>query len=1361
MRPAFDEAMGDERDAEARRSGNGRFGRRWPGGFLPFQFQIPLGGGAPGLAIPFGGYGAPLAFTIPLGGSAPPAPAVVGVPIVPAALAAPVPAPAPAYTPVAVAAADAPLYEPPADADGETADARDETALLGQHLLSAAEAVGCSGGTGLRSSSAFLESLIGEGLAAVHGDLLRPPRGGERAPSASVLFHTLVDLRHRRRRDALHRRYADRFAILAHPGEPMTNIVPRPGDLLLRVALGEGWGWLAVVASRGLHAHTRLAERGFRCEGHPRVARGAYVHVVEPGPRSRNREARFARRLSDADGIVLSDTLLLRLRPVRGPMAASEAEPSTGEPPVLSRLLRAGESGRAVREAQRQLNRVHADLIALGLPGLPGCPLPEDGRFGAPMAHAVLAFQQQVFSDPAHWDGAVGPATRARLDLLAGAAEFSEEEERTATAEYLPAEDRDQDALAGLEETDVGEGERTDPAERSVRQGDLSDRGRFAEHEFWDTAATFELEEAGCTGDHEFLDLEGELLEAEIWQGTADQIAFRDRVLEAHVESRRRAGAAKRDLSRSELGVVASTDGVEMGLDAAAAAGRLLAAANADLARAQASGHADALRTVRLSATSGYRGSAHQRDLWLRYFAAKDGYYDQTQTARERLADGPHSAQAVTYMLTPVRAGGFGLGGRIAAPGYSNHQGGIAIDFWQVRRKGHEIRSSSRDAARARWRATWFYDWLRANAASFGFQPIATEEWHWEYRPGAGATAAVSAAPATDRPLVRPTASHAAGASNAREAAKDVDGDPAMIAVGGPPPSREALLPLQSEAGWAEAAPPSPVGVHPLVRVGSRGAAVREAQQKLNRVHVNQLAAGSPGLAAAPLIEDGMFGSRTRETTMSFQQLAFPDNPREWDGTIGPKTWLQLHRFADAPVPRPRVPVPPPPIPPQPSTVPVISRDTVIPVIVLPGVMGTRLRFPPAVKLPDWDPDSRLAMLKWFGASGADKLTGLNVASRAMIIADSGDAKRHRRGWDQIADSIYSPLLLGIENALNTVDPSHRTLGLPILRCPAWAFGYDWRQSNAIHATALEAMVSRICEIERAEQVILVTHSMGGLVARWAIAMRTGLSARIKGVIHVVQPSCGAVVAARRFRTGFTTRIDGSLGEAIEDLLSEGLGESEDGTFDEGAEIKDFVQTRLFQAIHSDSKIAASPEFYNRLMSVLAGPNELLPSDAAPKKWWPPLAREPLGSSVYEVYARSWHRGGLIHPNLALRGDGIMLQQRFADARAFHGAIAGRYHPVTGVIFSTGLTTDTTLDPQGRPKEGDGTVLAFSARCPDLQAPYFVASFDRVEHASCFRNKALLETVLDGIHLIARGGAAAGSRPPPRRSAVAPALLKI
>ncbi len=231
----------------------------------------------------------------------------------------------------------------------------------------------------------------------------------------------------------------------------------------------------------------------------------------------------------------------------------------------------------------------------------------------------------------------------------------------------------------------------------------------------------------------QYFNFEGELQGG--WTNTPDQIAFRDRVLNAHIaRSRKHLGAAKRDLSPGELHVVAGTD-IKMRLEAAPAAGRLLAAANAALAKAQAAGHADALRTVRISANSGYRSSAVQRKLWLGYFMAKRGYYDRTQAAREGLPGGPHSEQAVAYMLTPVKAGGFGLSGRIAAPGYSNHQGGIAIDFWQNRKKGHEIQNDSNDKARAKWRSTWFHGWLKANAANFGFQPIPTEEWHWEYGP--------------------------------------------------------------------------------------------------------------------------------------------------------------------------------------------------------------------------------------------------------------------------------------------------------------------------------------------------------------------------------------------------------------------------------------------------------------------------------------------------------------------------------------------------------------------------------------------------------------------------------------------------
>jgi peptidoglycan hydrolase-like protein with peptidoglycan-binding domain len=279
------------------------------------------------------------------------------------------------------------------------------------------------------------------------------------------------------------------------------------------------------------------------------------------------------------------------------------------------------------------------------------------------------------------------------------------------------------------------------------RAGCAHDREAFADEE--------EDEAPSCAGDHEFSDLEAELFDREAWSGSSEQIAFRDRVLAAHLKrSNASRGAPQRDLDAQERATVPGTS-VEMRSDAAAAAGRLLVAANADLATAKQAGDADALRTVRLGATSGYRERAHQNRLWLQYFP---GYYKRTRGAREKLAAGPHSEEAVAYMLRAKRDGGFGLGGRIAAPGYSNHQNGIAIDLWQERTRGHGVPNQSDDSSRAKWRASWFHGWLKQHAAAHGFQPLATEEWHWEFRnAGSGArptstTTAPSTSPSTPAP---------------------------------------------------------------------------------------------------------------------------------------------------------------------------------------------------------------------------------------------------------------------------------------------------------------------------------------------------------------------------------------------------------------------------------------------------------------------------------------------------------------------------------------------------------------------------------------------------------------------------------
>ena len=226
------------------------------------------------------------------------------------------------------------------------------------------------------------------------------------------------------------------------------------------------------------------------------------------------------------------------------------------------------------------------------------------------------------------------------------------------------------------------------------------------------------------------------------WTGTPEQVDFRARVLaeqspEPPREGRRAAGPDRAAARRraGHLPYRARPDHLRPDWPATAeAAGRLLAAANADLAVAQQAGDPDAQRTVRLTATSGYRGSDYQRRLWLGYFATK--YYNRTRSARAKIAAGPHS-DAASGLHAAVQ-------GRVVtvsadasrAPGYSNHQGGIALDLKQDRTPGNKITNDSDAAARCRWRLTWFHGWLRTHAADHGFRPIPTEEWHWEYRPG-------------------------------------------------------------------------------------------------------------------------------------------------------------------------------------------------------------------------------------------------------------------------------------------------------------------------------------------------------------------------------------------------------------------------------------------------------------------------------------------------------------------------------------------------------------------------------------------------------------------------------------------------
>jgi D-alanyl-D-alanine carboxypeptidase-like protein len=131
----------------------------------------------------------------------------------------------------------------------------------------------------------------------------------------------------------------------------------------------------------------------------------------------------------------------------------------------------------------------------------------------------------------------------------------------------------------------------------------------------------------------------------------------------------------------------------------------------------------------RIEIRSAYRSATEQFANWQRAFPR---YYTETRNMRTGLNGGEHGAEAVRYFASYI-------GKRLAAPGYSLHNNGLAVDFTTVE-SGHELGPSSSQKSLGDWKLSWLWQWLGGNAATYGFfqNTSINEPWHWEYRRGTG-----------------------------------------------------------------------------------------------------------------------------------------------------------------------------------------------------------------------------------------------------------------------------------------------------------------------------------------------------------------------------------------------------------------------------------------------------------------------------------------------------------------------------------------------------------------------------------------------------------------------------------------------
>jgi PGAP1-like protein len=250
--------------------------------------------------------------------------------------------------------------------------------------------------------------------------------------------------------------------------------------------------------------------------------------------------------------------------------------------------------------------------------------------------------------------------------------------------------------------------------------------------------------------------------------------------------------------------------------------------------------------------------------------------------------------------------------------------------------------------------------------------------------------------------------------------------------------------------------------------------------------------------------------------------------------------------------------------------------DRVIPVIFVPGVMGSNLGTIPApgeVSEPIWLMNSELGMGWEWGMKKAPKRKELLRPEVTQVYRDGEipkgtiqkDTELQRRGWGEIGFGSYAEALVWLENNLNDFSDPKDGRRVALINAvlegaikaekitrdeialtykyqfPVHAVGYNWLDSNSNSAQRLANKIKEFIAFYKknklkCEQVIIVTHSMGGLVARHC-SENLGMQQSILGVVHGVMPAIGAAAVYRRMKAG-TENPGGSMtGGAASEVL--------------------------------------------------------------------------------------------------------------------------------------------------------------------------------------------------------------------------------
>lgn len=376
-----------------------------------------------------------------------------------------------------------------------------------------------------------------------------------------------------------------------------------------------------------------------------------------------------------------------------------------------------------------------------------------------------------------------------------------------------------------------------------------------------------------------------------------------------------------------------------------------------------------------------------------------------------------------------------------------------------------------------------------------------------------------------------------------------------------------------------------------------------------------------------------------------------------------------------------------------------LEQVHVLPIIFVPGAMGSNLQ----------NEDGAVWVIN---GPSALVLGGMNAAKRQQLLHPGqtsvfrdGDVPKPStatqpdyiaRGWGEVSADSYQSFLLWLEENLQRggAQGPHAQLNqllqglqqgddwnalkpfapLTAEECrkaerwsyPVYACGYNWLQSCAQSADLLAARVDDAIRIGSTmgtcDKVILITHSMGGLVARYCSEFasedidRRPYRNKIAAIIHGAMPAVGAPVAYRRCKVG--------AWDEVPDLSALHPIKSFDATL----------------ALGTAAVIGANGREVTALFAQSPGALQLLPTKQYPTRNWleirdldgRPLPTQPDTTNPYNgVYRKQTEWWGLIRSEW-LRPEGSRATIVWNDysffldtAEAFHEKLQNSYHPNT------------------------------------------------------------------------------------------------